>query len=41
LEKKKKRNPRLIALDVLVEVEGKSLPLDLLRERNFKRHEGL
>ena len=41
MEKKKKRNPRLIALDVLVEVEGKSLPLDLLIERNFKRHEGL
>jgi 16S rRNA (cytosine967-C5)-methyltransferase len=41
LKKRKKRNPRLIALDVLVEVEGKSFPLDLLIERNLKRHEGL
>ena len=41
MEKRKKRNPRIIALDVLMEVEAKSLPLDLLIERNFKRHEGL
>jgi 16S rRNA (cytosine967-C5)-methyltransferase len=41
LEKKKRKNPRRIALDVLVEVEGKSLPLDLLIERKFEGHQGL
>jgi 16S rRNA (cytosine967-C5)-methyltransferase len=41
LQERKKRNPRLIALNILVEVEGKSLPLDLLIERNVKRHQGL
>jgi len=41
LEKRKRKNPRLIALDVLVEVERKSLPLDLLMQRSFERHEAL
>jgi 16S rRNA (cytosine967-C5)-methyltransferase len=41
LEKRNRRKPRRIALDVLVEVEGKSLPLDLLIERKFQRHRGL
>ncbi len=41
MEKRKIKNPRRIALDVLVEVEGKSLPLDLLIERKFERHQGL
>lgn len=41
LQERKKRNPRLIALNILVEVEGKSLPLDFLIERNLKRHQGL
>jgi 16S rRNA (cytosine967-C5)-methyltransferase len=41
LEKRKRKNPRRIALDVLVEVEGKILPLDLLIERKFERHQGL
>jgi 16S rRNA (cytosine967-C5)-methyltransferase len=41
LEKKKRKNPRLIALELLVEVETKPLPLDLLVERKFKRHQGL
>ncbi len=41
LEERRKRNPRLIALNILMEVEGKSLPLDLLIERNLKRHQGL
>jgi 16S rRNA (cytosine967-C5)-methyltransferase len=41
LEKRKRKNPRRIALDVLVEVEGKSPSLDLLMERKFERHQGL
>ena len=41
MEQREKRNPRLIALNVLVEVEGKSIPVDLLIERNLKRHQGL
>ena len=41
MEKRKRKNPRRIALDVLVEVEGKTLPLDHLIERKFERHEGL
>lgn len=41
MEQRDKRNPRLIALNVLVEVEGKSVPLDLLIERNVKRFQGL
>ncbi len=41
MEKRKRKNPRRIALDVLVEVEGKILPLDLLIERKFERHQGL
>ncbi len=41
LEQRDKRNPRFIALNILVEVEGKSIPLDLLIERNLKRHQGL
>ena len=41
MEKRNIINPRRIALDVLVEVEGKSLPLDFLIERKFKRHQGL
>ncbi len=41
LEKRKRKNPRRIALDVLVEVEGKTLPLDLLIERKFERLQGL
>ncbi|NIS63406.1 MAG: 16S rRNA (cytosine(967)-C(5))-methyltransferase RsmB, partial [Proteobacteria bacterium] len=41
MEKSKRKNPRRIALDVLVEVEGKSIPLDILIERKFERHQGL
>ena len=41
LQERKKRNPRLIALNILVEVEGKTHPLDLLIERHLKRHHGL
>jgi 16S rRNA (cytosine967-C5)-methyltransferase len=41
LEKRKKKSPRLIALELLVEVEAKPLPLDLLVERRFRRQQGL
>jgi 16S rRNA (cytosine967-C5)-methyltransferase len=41
LEKRKRKNPRRIALDILAEVEGKFPPLDVLMERKFKRHQGL
>ena len=41
MEKRKIKNPRRIALEVLVEVEEKFLPLDLLIERKFERHQGL
>jgi 16S rRNA (cytosine967-C5)-methyltransferase len=41
LEKRKRRKPRRIALDILLEVEGKELPLDLIIERSFGRQAGL
>ncbi|UCD72251.1 MAG: 16S rRNA (cytosine(967)-C(5))-methyltransferase RsmB [Syntrophobacterales bacterium] len=41
MKKSKRKNPRRIALDILMEIEGKYLPLDLLMERKFKRHEEL
>jgi 16S rRNA (cytosine967-C5)-methyltransferase len=41
LEKRKRKNPRRIALDVLVELEGKYLPLQLVMERKFERQQGL
>jgi 16S rRNA (cytosine967-C5)-methyltransferase len=41
LEKRKRRNPRRVALDILLEVERKELPLDLIIERDFERQTGL